>query len=133
MSDEAFEKWHKNFLADDYNWLPTAPDLTRAAWDEATRQAQAETVERCMGQVRKMFSSVPADIRDNVCAVLATLSPDPNFLARKMAEARLATLRDWPELCNGDTDVPLRHAKLCKYHREIARLERELAAMEEGT
>jgi len=44
MSIEAFEKWRKNFLADDYNWLPTAPDLTRAAWDEATRQAEAREV-----------------------------------------------------------------------------------------
>ena len=91
-------------------------------------EAQAETVERCI-------ESLIEEGADEDCRYIykiRAISPDPNFLARKMAEERLRTLRDWPELCNGDTDVPVRHAKLCKYHREIARLERDLATLGEG-
>ena len=98
-----------------------------AAIERLIVEAQAVTVERCALQCRSLTGDDYLN-REFVRAIRA-LSPDPNFLDRKMAEERLRTLRDWPELCNGDTDVPLRHAKLCKYHREIARLERELAPM----
>ena len=122
MSDEAYEKWHKNFLADDYNWLPRAPDLTRAAWDEATRQAQAVTVERVSANLLRDAHGAVTDTLVEVRGLL----PDPNFLARKMAKARVEEAKWWDGMWQPSGD--------CGGRREqhIAELERDLATLGEG-
>jgi len=134
MSDEAYEKWHKNFLADDYNWLPTAPDLTRAAWDEATRQAQAVTVERCLKAAIKavVFYYDDAELVDQLEDSIrdALREPDPNFLARKMAEAQLEELeRHANQWLPGKS---LQLGDLAFYADRMAELERELTLLSQG-
>ena len=42
-------------------------------------------------------------------------------------KGRLCALRENPGLCNGDTDNPERHVRLCKYHQEIHELEKARA------
>ena len=87
-------------------------------------EAQAEMVERCIDEVEKMFSSVPADIRENECAVLATKSPDPNFLAHERLKAREDEFRDTVvALLSSDID-----SKRYIEHRRDE-LKRELAAL----
>ena len=46
-------------------------------------------------------------------------------------KGRLSALRENPGLCNGDTDNPERHVRLCKYHQEIHELEKARASEEE--
>ena len=143
MSDEASVRAFKK-SAEEHGFHPESLEYRymSVGWDEATRQAQAVMAERSIQVIQKLYAHARRDTDEGkeyaailfqLMSDIRALSPDPKFLARKMAEERLRTLRDWPELCNGDTDVPVRHAKLCKYHREIARLERELAALGEGT
>ena len=107
-------------------------------------EAQAETVERCLEHLekaRKVFSLLPdlncheIKLIDALTVGIRALSPDPEWLERQKQrwelEAKIRELHDWPELCNGDTGVPERHKKLCKYHRTLELYECQLAALPE--
>ncbi len=49
------------------------------------------------------------------------------LLREERVKERLCVLGEHPGLCNGDTDNPERHARLCKYHQELAELEKARA------
>ena len=114
---------------DSENWRslqdfsPIQHEVAIRAWLEATRRAQAVMVGRCVGAFRSGYDQALDDGCDAngayECAIeeVAALSPDPKFLARKMAEARLAGI------------VFCRRHNWADQDTEIAKLERELAAM----
>ena len=120
MSGE-FEKWLVTVR--DTDWFHAYGDVgkMKLAWVEASRQAQAVTVERCVGAFRSGYDQALDDGCDAngayECAIeeVAALSPDPNFLARERLKARL----DEALLADNDS--------------RIEELERELAAFQHKT
>ncbi len=54
------------------------------------------------------------------------------LLRKAELKGRLCILRENPGLCNGDTDNPERHARLCKYHQEVAELEKARDSLEKS-
>jgi hypothetical protein len=97
-------------------------------------EAQAETVERLANWLYAELKARTWHDKDDATAEvvaqkLRALSPDPHARERWELEAKIRELHDWPELCNGDTGVPERHKKLCKYHRTLELYECQLAAL----
>ena len=100
-----------------------AMDLANRERDEAVREAQAVTVECCVQSLRQDWLYKLADSREQTLewarGELYKISPDPNFLARKMAEARLEEARWWERMAVQSHVGGL-------YRRRIDGLERQL-------
>ena len=79
--------------------------------------------------VREAQGGEAVSLRDN----LDIVADDPGWLDRQKKrwelQARRAELANWPELCNGDIEAQERHKRTCKYHRALAALDRQLAAL----
>ena len=94
-------------------------------------EALAVMAERC-AVVVEVFAGLSVEDKKVLCWKVAkairALSPDPDFLARKMAEARLATFQEVKAFISAAN-----HPAASGFvEREIAELEREVAAMKEG-
>ena len=98
-------------------------DLANKERDETVREAQVVTVERCVQTLRQDWLYKLADSREQTLewarGELYKISPDPNFLARKMAEARLEETRWWERMAVQSHVGGL-------YRRRIDGLERQL-------
>ncbi len=78
----------------------------------------------CCAQIRSMFASVPADIRENICAALTTLSPDPHYVERERLKARLEQAELWHVLLGDDPKT------FTWRGQDIAELKSQLAALD---
>ena len=106
----------------------------RGSVDRLITEKEAVTVERCVGAFRSGYDQALDDGCDAngayECAIeeVAALSPDPKFLARKEAEARVEEAKWWHVRV---AMVDQYRDLLIETRQHIAELERELAAMEE--
>ncbi len=117
------------------------------ALEQDRRQTSAEVLAACSANVEETCKILLKTDRTKdekiliagACTLvqsrLEVLSPAASDLEALLEEARreervkerLCVLGEHPGLCNGDTDNPERHSRLCKYHQELAELEKARA------
>ena len=76
----------------------------------------------------KEYADAAELIVDRLRNVQPAASDLEALLREERIKERLCVLRENPGLCNGDIDNPERHSRCCKYHQELAELEKARAS-----
>ena len=118
--------------------LTVLSDMCAQAIREAEKRRGAEVLAACIKELERLSeeargfgfdddSLVISNAKDKVKELQPAASDLEALLREAELKGRLCVLRENPGLCNGDTDNPERHSRLCKYHQEISELEKARA------